>query len=216
MKNRTVSDGFEKQKSSVGRRSVAWGRLWLGAPILWGAVACISERPQGDLPAIGRYSPPLTHIVHNPWTYAEKVSKLVPNSDIFIGHGNSMLPLYPSGSVLVIQRIKWENLRPGMSVLCSPQPGNPFSLRLHLITSIKDGEIKTQGLNNEGADLVLARPENYLGVVVAAYKQIEHLPGETAEMSRRVFPNPSCTFRCHTPTTETRSSEGTDRFIVGT
>ena len=160
---------------------------------LLGSIACVSE-PLVRLPQIGKYSPSVTYVLENPWRYADKVSKLVPNSDVFIGHGDSMLPLYPKDSVLVTQRIPWDKLQPGMSVLYSATPDDPFSMRVHLVTAIVYQKAITQGLNNPFADHTPAQESTYVGVVVAVYKQIENLPQELVR-DRPI--QPTCTFRCH-------------------
>src|ERR1035437_8754025 len=69
------------------------GGAWYAVFI--GAVACTTRPVAPPNPVL---SPPVAEISENPWSEAERLSASVPNSTLMVGHGASMLPLYPSGT----------------------------------------------------------------------------------------------------------------------
>ncbi len=64
--------------------------------------ACEAERTV-SWEQISHFSPPLVQTREDPWPSAQKIAASVPNSRFVVGHGNGMLPLYPTGTVLVLQ-----------------------------------------------------------------------------------------------------------------
>ena len=84
------------------------------------------------------------------------------------GQGNSMLPLYCSGTLLVIKPIAFDQLTRGMSVVFSRD--QKFITHV-LVAKVKDGW-RTTGLNNRRQDFVKVNADNIRGVVVAAFTPI--------------------------------------------
>jgi hypothetical protein len=73
-------------------------------------------------------SPPVIVTDEQPWKRGRAIAKTVPNSDIYVGHGDSMMPLYASGTVIVVQRVGLAHLREGMTVIFFNSPTDPFSM----------------------------------------------------------------------------------------
>ena len=162
-----------------------------------GVTAC-STTPLTPPPA-PLLTPPVVLIRDNPWLAGERVAATVPDSTLMIGHGASMLPLYPNGTVLVLQAVKWEHLRRGMTVVFSPQIENPFAAVGHVLREEKDGAWETQGLNNNVPDVMVATRENYIGVVVAAFCRADSV-GSLAMLTQVAeAQQATCLLRCHVP-----------------
>lgn len=171
--------------------------LWLGgiwSGIFAGTTACSTAPVSPPSPDL---SPPVAEISGQPWTAAERLSAAVPNSTLLVGHGDSMLPLYPAGTVLVLQKILWEHLRRGMTVAFSKRADTPFAMVAHVLKARHDDRWETQGLNNALPDDTAVTRENYLGVVVAAFRRAES--GGAGEMLAQVAVSQqaTCMMRCH-------------------
>lgn len=82
------------------------------------------------------------------------------------GRGNSMLPLYRPGTVLVIAPIKFEDLRRGQTVIYTNAERRPVA---HvLVAKCADGW-RVAGLNNRIHDGEGVTADNLFGVVAEAY-----------------------------------------------
>lgn len=100
------------------------------------------------------------------WRLAENFAAALPDAEILIGRGDSMLPLYPDRTVLVVQRMAMESLRAGMTVVFIGDLGRPVA---HvLVRKGREGWI-AQGVNNRQTDRTTVRSRNYIGTVVRAY-----------------------------------------------
>lgn len=101
-----------------------------------------------------------------PWGEAIEVVARVPGSFILVGGGNSMKPLYPSGTILVLSRVPYASLQPGQTVVYRNQRHKTVA---HvLIAKARDGW-RVRGLNNRTHDMEPVVSTNLLGVVVAAF-----------------------------------------------
>lgn len=101
-----------------------------------------------------------------PWGDAIEVVARTPGSFILVGSGNSMNPLYPSGTVLVLSRVAYDSLQPGQTVVYRNQQHKTVA---HvLITKARDGW-RVRGVNNRTHDMEPVVTTNLLGVVVAAF-----------------------------------------------
>lgn len=135
----------------------------------------------------------------HPWKKAQQIAEHVPNSDVMVGHGGSMLPLYPDGTVLVVQRLKLDHLRPGMTVVYLTGGDVYWNLRAEiLVKSIKAGLWETAVSDKQSEHrLKLLDDENYIGTIVAALAR----PSEDQEIAEREFlvntSNLYCTTQCH-------------------
>lgn len=142
-------------------------------------------------------SPPVAVVTQNPWKEAEAVARFVPNSSTVIGHGESMMPLYPPGTVLVLQRLLWENLRPGMTVIYSRNPDNPYYMVAHALLAREHDEWVAQGLANREPDRTLVTRDNYVGTVVAAFRKETPLDAREIIAQLPTYESGTCLMRCH-------------------
>lgn len=81
-----------------------------------------------------------------------------------------MQPLYPSGTLLVVQPQPFDTLRRGMTVMF--RQGANRTITHVLVARTADGW-RTSGLNNRRDDYVCVNAGNIAGVVIAAYTEIE-------------------------------------------
>jgi hypothetical protein len=104
------------------------------------------------------------------WRYAERVAAQHDGSFVVRGDGPSMAPLYPSGTVLVIERVSYGQLKPGATVIYRNKEGRPIA---HLLVALSRKGWRTAGLGNRDFDEESVRPENLLGVVTSAYTPVD-------------------------------------------
>ncbi|RFC42516.1 MAG: hypothetical protein DUW69_002390 [Verrucomicrobia bacterium] len=157
-----------------------------------GMVACTSAPPEPKL------SPPLAEVSHSAWAEAELIGAKVPRSMLMVGHGTSMLPLYASGTVLVIQPLQWEHLRAGMTVVYYKPGAMPLMLVAHVLKARNGAAWVTQGLSRAEPDMTAVTPENYMGVVVAACHRPDSAPAGLAVLQHlAVKSEANCLMRCH-------------------
>ncbi|MEX2043987.1 MAG: hypothetical protein WD941_01455 [Opitutus sp.] len=88
------------------------------------------------------------------------------NMDVLIGRGDSMRPLYPDRTILVVERMAMSSLLPGMTVVFVGDSGFPIA---HVLSHRTSTGWMARGLANGEADRGRVRPGNYLGTVVAAF-----------------------------------------------
>ncbi len=100
------------------------------------------------------------------WRMAEVFTAGGPECDVVVGSGDSMLPLYPDQTVLLIRRLPIADLRSGMTVVFIGDRGRPVA---HLLVKKTDHGWLAKGLANLEADRTLVRAQNYLGTVVRAF-----------------------------------------------
>lgn len=101
------------------------------------------------------------------WDRATREARSVGNALVLVGTGRSMQPLYPSGTVLVLRPVSYDQLRPGQTAVYRNREARAVA---HvLVTRTRDGW-RARGLNNRRHDLEPVKPDNLLGVVVAAYQ----------------------------------------------
>jgi signal peptidase I len=86
---------------------------------------------------------------------------------VLVGAGHSMRPLYEAGTILVLRQIPYEQLERGQTVLYRTEQRKVVA---HvLVARARDGW-RARGLNNPQHDMEPVQPENYVGVVIAAYQ----------------------------------------------
>mgnify|MGYP006281818985 CR=1 FL=1 len=103
---------------------------------------------------------------------AEVAASKIDGAQAFRGVGDSMEPLYVSGTAIVAVPCEYAQLRAGMTVVYVNHDGRGVA---HvLVNQMPDGWI-AQGVNNarEDADLVTAR--NLVGIVTQAYASTDTL-----------------------------------------
>jgi hypothetical protein len=110
------------------------------------------------------------------WRYAEQVAARHDGSFVVRGDGLSMAPLYPSGTVLVIERVSYDQLKRGATVIYRNKEGQPIA---HLLVAQSRSGWRTAGLGNEDIDDESVGPENLLGIVTSAYTPVDLPPWNT-------------------------------------
>ena len=133
------------------------------------SVARAAEAKPGDL-FVGNSPQPIAVDRHDAWRYAEQVAAQHEGAFVVRGDGASMAPLYPSGTVLVIERVSFEELKRGATVIYRNKDGRPIA---HVLVAPSRHGWRTAGLGNQHVDEESVSPENLLGVVVSAYAPID-------------------------------------------
>lgn len=100
------------------------------------------------------------------WKDAEKVAQNGKNRTSAAGSGGSMQPVFGDNTMIVITKIRFEDLKPGMAVAYVNKKGHRV---VHQLVNRTSGGWRVQGLNNEVEDNELVTRENLLGVVYASF-----------------------------------------------
>jgi len=99
------------------------------------------------------------------WKDAELIASLGEGRVEVVGTGDSMAPVYGDSTILVISRIPFEELQPGMTVAYGNLRGHRVVHQL--LTKDRLGW-RIQGFNNETEDKERVTRENLIGVVYAS------------------------------------------------
>lgn len=103
------------------------------------------------------------------WQRASQIAVNTPGAFVLVGGGESMLPLYAPGTILVMQQCAYEKLERGQTALYRNQAGKVVA---HvLITKARDGW-RVAGLNNRIHDMEPVLAQNLVGVVIAAFQPL--------------------------------------------
>jgi len=100
------------------------------------------------------------------WKDAEMISSLGEGRSTAAGSGGSMQPVFGDNTMVVISRIAYEELQPGMTVAYLNHRGHQV---VHQIIEQDASGWRVQGLNNETEDLDHVTRENLLGVIYASF-----------------------------------------------
>jgi len=100
------------------------------------------------------------------WQDAELITGLSRDRFTLIGSGESMLPVYGENTVLVITKIDYDRLQPGMQVAYTSQGGAQV---VHVLIEKEAGGWRVKGLNNEVEDHDRVTPSDLIGVVYASF-----------------------------------------------
>ncbi|MBW8782536.1 MAG: S24/S26 family peptidase [Verrucomicrobia bacterium] len=106
------------------------------------------------------------------WRDAEDVTARDENRVTVIGAGDSMLPVYGEGTVLVLHKIAYADLETGMQVAYIDGAGHQVVHVLVSYDAVRRGW-RVRGLNNQDEDRERVTPYNLIGVVYASFA-----PGE--------------------------------------
>ena len=101
---------------------------------------------------------------------ARQLAAANPGAFVVRGLGKSMQPLYPSGTLLVVQPMPYAALQRGMTVVF--RKGADHSVTHVLVARTAHGW-RTAGLNNRCDDFVNVHAGNITGVVIAAFREVE-------------------------------------------
>jgi signal peptidase I len=102
---------------------------------------------------------------------ASKVAARHGDMQVLRIEGDSMLPFFGSGSVVIVKKIDASQLRPGMVVVYQNRFGDTVAHRL--VEQAAAGWI-AQGYNNSVADTTAVSNENLIGVVYATFHSNGH------------------------------------------
>ena len=117
------------------------------------------------------------------WRTAEELAAGTSDCEVLVGSGDSMLPLYPDRTLLVVRRVPMSELRRGMTVVFIGDRGRPVAHAL--LEKTPSGWI-ARGLANASADRTLVRAQNYLGAVVRAFTPVLGAESNPAAASEAV------------------------------
>jgi len=97
---------------------------------------------------------------------AEAAASHLTGAQAFLGAGESMQPVYASGTAIVVTPCNFSQLRPGMSVVYVNHDGRGVAHAL--VEKTSDGWV-AQGVNNPEQDADLVTAQNLVGVIAQAY-----------------------------------------------
>jgi hypothetical protein len=97
---------------------------------------------------------------------AEAAVQHLAGAQAFRGVGDSMEPLYVSGTAIVVMPCEYSQLRAGMSVVYVNRNGRGVA---HVLTNEMPGGWIAQGVNNKEEDDDLVTASNLVGVIAQAY-----------------------------------------------
>jgi hypothetical protein len=119
-----------------------------------------------ERPPAAAVSPSADVPVDQAWHDAKVVAARGPGRMPAVGTGSSMQPVYGDETLLVINPIAYDDLRPGMTVAYRNQRGVRVVHRL--VVRLADGW-RIMGLNNDRVDEDVVTRENLIGVVYASF-----------------------------------------------
>lgn len=128
-----------------------------------GASEALRCAPQTS--AISPVAEPVARMLDG-WHRAETYVKAHPGCDVFVGRGDSMLPLYRDGTVLVVRAVAMNALCRGMTVIFT---GDRGALVAHTLLEDTGNGWRAMGMGNLEPDHTRVNWRNLVGVVVKAY-----------------------------------------------
>jgi hypothetical protein len=106
------------------------------------------------------------------WRDAERVAAKSGDRVTVIGAGDSMRPIYGENTVLVLNKIDFDQLRPGMQVGYVSEAGRRV---VHVLVAKDARGWMVRGLNNEAMDAERVTRYNLIGIVYASFATDEAL-----------------------------------------
>lgn len=114
----------------------------------------------------GRSPRPISLSAPEAWQQAADCARHNSRAFVLEGGGESMQPLYPPGTILVLQAVPFAKLLPGQTALYRNRDNHTVA---HvLVAKARDGW-RITGLNNSTHDMEPVHAGNLVGVVIAAY-----------------------------------------------
>ena len=131
--------------------------------------ACAGESSKSWIRGIytGESPRPVAAELNSAWQQATDLAEHTAQSFVLVGSGQSMRPLYEPGTILVLRQIPFAQLKYGQTVLYRNQHRRVVA---HVLVARGRDGWRMQGLNNRTHDLEPLCPENFVGVVIAAYQ----------------------------------------------
>lgn len=143
---------------------------------LWTSAYALDERESTWIRGVftGRSPRPQLVAESEAWHRVDEIVRTTPDTFTLVGTGDSMQPLYPHGTILVLRETAFADLQPGQTAVYRNAARRPVA---HvLIAKARDGW-RARGLNNRQHDLDAVVPDNLVGVVVAAFTPIPPATG---------------------------------------
>ncbi len=135
--------------------------------LMWSGCALPPSTHRALQPVTAELSPkPDLVSPRDAWRLAEMYVASHPGSEVVVGSGDSMLPLYRDRTVLVVQPVATSQLRRGMTVVFIGDRGRPVA---HVLIERTARGWRAIGLGNREADNTRVRYGNLIGLVVKAY-----------------------------------------------
>ena len=97
---------------------------------------------------------------------AEAAAARLSKAQAFWGIGRSMEPLYATNTAIIVQEIKYDDIKKGMTVVYLKSTGVRVC---HSVVGETRGGFLVQGVNNDEEDAELVTEGNFIGVIVQAY-----------------------------------------------
>ncbi len=158
------------------RPTSASARLAVALTLAVGALAfggCSSISVQRDIETIVTMAPePVMVKQGQEFRAAEAAAQHLAGAQAFRGVGDSMEPLYVSGTAIVVMPCEYSQLRAGMSVVYVNHNGRGVA---HVLTNEMPGGWIAQGVNNQDEDSDLVTANNLVGVITQAYASADTL-----------------------------------------
>ena len=147
------------------RRLTAWGGMLMFSAVIGLAGetsgAWIHGIYTGDSPR------PVVTAETEAWQQASALAENTFTAFVLVGSGRSMHPLYGPGTILVMRKPPYGELKRGQTVLYRTKEQKVVA---HLLVAkVRDGW-RVQGLNNSTHDMEPLSPDNFVGVVIAAFQ----------------------------------------------
>ena len=114
----------------------------------------------------GKSPRPVPIIENEAWQRANELAGLTAGAFVLIGTGGSMQPLYPPGTILVMQPRPYAALERGETALYRSK-GRKIVAHV-LVAKVRDGW-RVAGLSNRIHDMEPVQRDNLVGVVIAAF-----------------------------------------------
>ena len=157
------------------RPSISIGAL-SGSLLVWLLTAGCADTT--ERPPAATVSPSADVPVDQAWHDAKVVASRGPGRMPAVGTGSSMQPVYGEDTLLVINPIAYDDLRPGMTVAYRNQRGVRVVHRL--VVKLADGW-RIIGINNDRVDDDVVTRENLIGVIYASFNYDVDEPPKTPD-----------------------------------
>ncbi|MEJ1972883.1 MAG: S24/S26 family peptidase [Lacunisphaera sp.] len=124
--------------------------------------------------------PPIAADLAHAWQQASDLAAHTSRAFVLVGAGESMLPLYAPGTILVLCQRPYAKLKRGQTVLYR---SHAQKVAAHVLVALTRDGWRAQGLNNRGHDMEPVQEGNLVGVVIAAYRPLQlAIPAGIARM----------------------------------
>ncbi len=153
---------------SLRRRSAVLRAFAVGLGCLGALSGCVQRAPVAWVQrAVPSHSPGAVEAAPGvAWREAQAIASRRVGSEVVVGLGDSMLPLYLNRTLLVTERVPFHKLKAGMTVVFDGEGGGAVA---HCLVRPTVGGWETAGLANAQPDPEPVTTRNYRGVVIRAY-----------------------------------------------